>query len=71
MITATPTINKSIDLYGTLSPIWKCLPACLVDQLDYEIDSAPELEVRDYLVASDEAKAAMLTSVNLVDLPSA
>lgn len=38
LITATPTINKSIDLFGTLSLIWNGLRSGLVDQLDFSQD---------------------------------
>lgn len=65
LITATPTINKSIDLFGTLSLIW----GGLRPQLAAQLDDADDLDIAENRAASHAMRTPEFNDVNL-ELPS-
>jgi len=67
LITATPTINRSVDLFGSLSIIWRHLHDDLLEKLDFNPDEPPRAEIQDFENAVSQFDK--LTTVNLLNLP--
>ncbi|OBT52141.1 hypothetical protein VE04_08950 [Pseudogymnoascus sp. 24MN13] len=68
LITATPTINKSIDLYGILSLIWDGLRDGLKDRLDFSLDDPVDVELDDYRAATLAMRQCESTQFDLEEL---
>jgi hypothetical protein len=68
LITATPTINRSADLFRTLSLLWNHLRPGLMVRSELDMDSAEPASYDDYVSVSASAVEAKLTVVNLLDL---
>lgn len=65
MISATPTINRPVDLYGTLSLIWRFLRREWFIDRPEEAEDSPLSELDEFQEAFEGFDK--LTSVNLVD----
>lgn len=66
LISATPTINRSIDLYGSLALIWRCMRPGLIDNLRFDYNDPPRMKYGDFKAALEMFDK--LTPVNLLDI---
>lgn len=71
LISATPTINRSSDLFGTLSLMWENIRPDLLPEKELSLDeSIYRKDLEEYREKAEEIRANELTAVNLVDFES-
>jgi len=66
LISATPTINRPIDLHGSLTLIWRFLREELLEAQAFNKDDPPKASLEDFEFATEIFDK--LTEVNLVNL---
>ncbi|OBT52965.1 hypothetical protein VE04_08781 [Pseudogymnoascus sp. 24MN13] len=71
LITATPTINRTSDLYGTLSLMWNNLRPTIIDDQDIDLEEEEGEPIEQYEEASNEVQESVeskTTPINLVPI---
>ena len=66
LVSATPTINRSADLYSMLSLIWQHLQSDLIEGANFDYNEPPRATLEQFKEALEDFD--ILTTVNFVDI---